>query len=64
MALFIVLFSGCNNNESDNNVLIQVSNEEGNKKTAKATEYAVEAPPFSDGTFPCTDCHANFKPNP
>ena len=33
-------------------------------RIVKAEEYAVEAPPFSDGIFPCTDCHANFAPNP
>ncbi len=33
-------------------------------KSGKAEEYAVEAPPFSDGIFPCTDCHNNFAPNP
>lgn len=62
MALLIVLFSGCNNNESDNSVLYNIN--EGEKTSAEVTEYAVEAPPFSDGAFPCTDCHANFKPNP
>ena len=24
----------------------------------------LNAPPFSDGIFPCTDCHANLPPNP
>ena len=30
----------------------------------KSEEYAVEPPPFSDGIYPCNDCHANFAPNP
>lgn len=25
---------------------------------------AVEAPPFTEGIFPCTDCHAYMDPNP
>ncbi len=25
---------------------------------------AVSPPPFSDGIFPCTDCHKDIKPNP
>jgi len=63
--LYIVLFFGCNNMESINKELYKVPDEkEGNKKTEKAIEYAVEAPPFSDGIFPCTDCHANFPPKP
>ena len=65
MALYIVLFFSCNNIESDNKEIYKVPDEkEGNKKIEKAIEYAVEAPPFSDGIFPCTDCHANIKPNP
>jgi len=65
MALYIVLYFGCNNIESDNKEIYKVPDEkEGNKKIEKAIEYAVEAPPFSDGIFPCTDCHANIKPNP
>jgi hypothetical protein len=27
-------------------------------------EIAVTPPPFSDGIFPCNDCHATQKPNP
>ena len=66
MTLNILLFLGCNNNkESDNTEINKVSKEkEENIKTAVAVDYAVEAPPFSDGAFPCTDCHANFAPNP
>lgn len=63
--LYIVLFFGCNNNESVITEIYKTDNEKTeNIKPAKAEEYAVEAPPFSDGIFPCTDCHANFAPNP
>ena len=27
-------------------------------------EIAVEAPPFTDGIFPCTDCHIDMEVNP
>jgi hypothetical protein len=63
--LYIVLFWGCKNKVLDN---IEVNKGESTKaenvKTQKAEEYAIEAPPFSDGIYPCNDCHANFAPNP
>ena len=63
--IYFVLFYGCNNKESDRNVINQVySEKEAIIKTEKAEEYAVESPPFSDGIFPCTDCHADIVPNP
>ena len=30
----------------------------------KNEEIAVSTPPFSDGIFPCNDCHSDQKPNP
>lgn len=30
----------------------------------KDNEIAVEAPPFTDGIFPCTDCHSDMEANP
>jgi len=65
MILFIALLIGCNNKGSDKNKKDEVYAENTeNIKSAKVEEYAVEAPPFSDGIYPCTDCHANFPPNP
>ena len=65
MTIYIALFFGCKNIESDNIEIYKVNTEEGkDKKPEKPVEYAVEAPPFSDGIFPCTDCHANFPPDP
>ena len=59
------VFSGCRNElsykeqayytDTIKNVTILAQNSE---------EYAVEPPPFSDGIYPCNDCHANFAPNP
>lgn len=31
--------------------------------TFKDNEIAVEAPPFTDGIFPCSDCHIDIEPN-
>jgi hypothetical protein len=63
--LYFVLFFGCKNKDSE---IIDL-NKGDNKKTEnaqpeKSEQYAVEAPPFSDGIFPCTDCHKNLTPNP
>jgi len=65
ITLYIVLVFSCKNRESDNTELYKENNENPEiVKSVKTEEYAVEAPPFSDGIFPCTDCHANIVPNP
>jgi len=65
MALYVVLLLGCKNKESDIAEIYKVNDEKTEIATrVKTEEYAVEAPPLSDGIFPCTDCHANIKPNP
>jgi len=65
ITLYPVLFFGCKSKEPDNYETIKVNNQREEIKTiAKDEEYAVESPPFSEGIFPCTDCHANFPPNP
>jgi hypothetical protein len=58
----MIFFSACNNNETKES--LQYKTTAGIKKAQVAEEYSVPAPPFSEGSFPCTDCHANFKPNP
>lgn len=30
----------------------------------QATEFAVEAPPLTEGIFPCSECHKEIEPNP
>jgi len=64
--LCIVLIIGCKRTESDiNNIKKAESSPATIADTVKsAEEFAVEPPPFSDGIYPCTDCHANFPPNP
>jgi len=34
------------------------------KDVGSSVEYAVEAPPFTDGIYPCNDCHSEIEPNP
>lgn len=66
MVLSIVFFSGCSN---DNSKITGITNDLGNNITAEFqgstinTEIAVEAPPFTDGIFPCNDCHSEIEPN-
>jgi hypothetical protein len=64
ITLNLVLVSGCKNKESDTEI-----NKAGVVKailspSQQSNDYAVEPPPFSDGIFPCNDCHKNQKPNP
>jgi hypothetical protein len=68
MALNIVLFFGCNKKESETGVSKEKTNlameKEKASDTFKDNEIAVEPPPFSEGIFPCNDCHADIEPNP
>jgi hypothetical protein len=67
MVFFIVLFFGCHNKESEsgNNKIHKVNQEkEEDKETEKAKENAIALPPFSEGIFPCSECHAYLEPNP
>ena len=67
MVLCVVLFFGCETaqTESDNHEMDRVSQEPGDREVVETDEeYAVEAPPFSWGIFPCSDCHAGMIPNP
>ena len=34
------------------------------KQSALSAENAIELPPFTDGIFPCSECHADLVPNP
>ncbi|WP_163324968.1 cytochrome c3 family protein [Draconibacterium mangrovi] len=68
--LVLVLFIfgyGCSSqlSEADNhNPEINNSTEQIAVKTAGITEIAVEAPPLTDGIFPCNDCHSEIEANP
>lgn len=65
IVLNIGLLIGCYNKGSDNIEINKVYTETTAKLSSeKGEEYAVESPPFSDGIYPCTECHANIEPNP
>ncbi|MDP1623091.1 MAG: hypothetical protein Q8M08_12220 [Bacteroidales bacterium] len=65
LILCVILALSCNNKATDEIKFHGVSQKQAkNKKTEKVTEFAVDAPPFSYGIYPCTDCHANFAPKP
>ena len=65
VSLFLVMLSGCKNKESDNiEINKAINTKEEIKSAEQSKEYAVEPPPFSDGIFPCNDCHKNLTPNP
>ncbi|MFA5815244.1 MAG: hypothetical protein WC865_06455 [Bacteroidales bacterium] len=67
MTFFVVLFFSCSKkkSESDHNEIHKVYKDtEENKETEKAKEDAIQQPPFSEGIFPCTACHADLLPNP
>lgn len=67
MVFFTLLLNGCSNNNSK---ITSEAINKGNKVQAKtqgteeATEIAVESPPFTEGIFPCNDCHSEIVPNP
>lgn len=67
LTLFFILLISCTSKDHD--VIKEDSHEasqeivEG-KKASNLEEYAVDPPPFTDGIFPCNDCHAHQDPNP
>ncbi len=64
MTFIIVLFFGCINTESEmdnNGIPVQ---KEKDWLPEKADQYALELPPFTDGIFPCNECHSDMDPNP
>uniref|UniRef100_UPI003216DA30 cytochrome c3 family protein n=1 Tax=uncultured Draconibacterium sp. TaxID=1573823 RepID=UPI003216DA30 len=67
LAFLISLFYSCSTNKSgtgNSESELQKPEEQSLIKTTKATEIAVEAPPLTDGIFPCNDCHSEIAPNP
>ena len=65
LPILISLFIGCNHIRKENTKSIHVvpAKETGTKPT-KNEEYVVEPPPFTEGIFPCTECHKDIVPNP
>ncbi|MBA4410994.1 MAG: cytochrome c3 family protein [Bacteroidota bacterium] len=65
LAFSIFLLTGCQQKESENTKLPQLSEvKESGLKKGETLENAIELPPFSDGIFPCSDCHTDLTPNP
>jgi len=66
-AVFCIgLFFGCQNKESGNNNDLQKEKVRPEKvmATNEDQEIAVEPPPFTEGIYPCNDCHSDIVPNP
>jgi len=67
MVFSFVLLMGCSQkgSETDHKEITKVATgTEENIKAAKPVENAIELPPFSDGIYPCSDCHKDLTPNP
>jgi len=73
LALFILivgLFYGCHSdtgiNPEDDLSIAHPGDESINQGAAMLNEeeLAIEAPPFSDGIYPCSFCHLELEPNP
>ena len=46
------------------NLIVQEKVEKYKRGADEGVAFAVPPPPFSDGIFPCNDCHADIVPNP
>ena len=59
----LVLFVGCSNRSKEKIITKQIETQK-QEETGHGNEIAISAPPFSEGIFPCSVCHADMKPNP
>ena len=57
-------FIRCSNTVETNKPDLSVRKSSQTKNPVLNQQIAVEPPPFSDGIFPCNDCHKDQKPNP
>jgi len=65
MVLSIVLLWGCHQKEADRVQIPEASEPKlVSVNTEQTSENAIELPPFSDGIYPCSDCHKDIVPNP
>ena len=60
-SLSLFIFIGCTSNPKEK--LAKINIEEKVDSVVK-NEMSVASPPFSDGIFPCSECHKDLKPNP
>ncbi len=67
LVLLIPLFFCCSNNNRNSkdieNLLTGIQTQD-KTNTENDMEIAVEAPPFTEGIYPCNDCHSDIVPNP
>lgn len=67
LACISILQVGCNIHEPEAD-FYDYTPEDGvtweGKDVGSSTEYAVEPPPFTDGIYPCNECHSEMEPNP
>ncbi len=62
-----LILSGCNNGNPKPETTTNLKEIQAKEQTSHGdsnTEIAVEAPPFTEGIFPCSDCHSEMEPNP
>jgi len=57
-----LFFFGCHQKEKAYNTQVLPQTETTNNNSIQ--EIAVEAPPLTEGIFPCSDCHVDLVPNP
>jgi hypothetical protein len=46
------------------NLVVQEKVEKYQRRADEGETFPVPPPPFSEGIFPCSDCHADMEPNP
>lgn len=61
--LLVTLFFACSNTENNERSKESITVSEI-RSSGNEIENAIEAPPFTDGIFPCNDCHSEIEPNP
>jgi hypothetical protein len=63
--LFFSIMAGCTSSgEGYNNIKYLDTSSDVTARNKSNEQIAVSPPPFTDGIFPCNDCHKDQKPNP
>jgi len=58
--VFVLVISACHTREKRYNQQVLPADTLASEQTE---EFAVEAPPLTEGIFPCSDCHSELEPN-
>lgn len=64
LPFLILLFYSCNNGDESQSEDHNVNNAYGSAVSSRSEDIAVKAPPFTDGIYPCNDCHSDLESNP